>query len=71
MERKERTLKFMQPVLLQSFVDKFELPTQSYKTPAIPGSVLKPGEKDQVLIKEKITKYRSGVGKLMHMMQYS
>ena len=70
-ERHGNKLKFMQQVLLQSFLDKFQLPTRHYKTPTIANSVLIPGEKDQVLEAANTTKYQSGVGKLMHMMQYS
>ena len=35
-----RELKITQPVLLQSFSDEFELPTQKYSTPAEAGKVL-------------------------------
>jgi len=70
-ERTGRKLKFTQPVLLQSFVDEFELPTRTYGSPAIGGSVLVPGTPSEVLGGMESTKYRSGVGKLMHMMQYS
>ncbi len=66
------SLKFTQPVLLQSFSDEFELPTRRYNTtPAVAGSVLIPGEESEWSAGAAATKYRSGVGKLMHMMQYS
>ena len=70
-KRKGSKLKFTQPVLLQSFSDKFEMPSQKYNTPAIPGTVLIPGTEAERLSAKEATKYRSGVGKLMHMMQYS
>ena len=70
-ERDGRTLKFTQPVLLQSFSDEFELPSRRYNTPAAAGTVLIPGTEAELLNGMETTKYRSGVGKLMHMMQYS
>ncbi len=66
-----RELKLTQPVLLQSYTDEFELPACEFATPAVPGSVLKPVKNGKELSRSKQTKYRSGVGKLMHMMQYS
>jgi hypothetical protein len=62
-----------QPVLLQSFSDEFELPVggETPRTPATPGTVLQKGEvSDEVDEKEKFT-YRSGVGKLLHMMKWT
>ncbi len=44
-ELTENSLKFTQPVLIQSYSDKFELPTRIYKTPAQVGSVLAAGTK--------------------------
>ena len=66
------TVKFMQPVLLQSFKDEFNLPegkTSNY--PATAGSVLTKGDKTSKLSQKEQTKYRSGVGKLLHMMRWS
>ncbi len=37
--RMEYSLKFTKPVLLQSYSEKFELPTRCYETPAQAGSV--------------------------------
>ena len=70
-DRDGRELKFTQPVLLQSFEDEFELPEREVATPAVPGSVLPKVEKGKQLSGTRQTKYRSGVGKLMHIMQYS
>jgi hypothetical protein len=64
-------LKFTQPVLLQSYSDEFDLPSREYLTPAAAGSVLTVVEAGKELSGTMQTKYRSGVGKLMHMMQYS
>ncbi len=36
-ERTKNSSKFTQPVLMQSYNDKFELPKKSYKTPAPAG----------------------------------
>ena len=64
-------IKFMQDVLLQSYEDEFDLPSQNYATPAKPGNILTKGDTDSALNSEMQTKYRSGVGKLIHMMQWS
>ena len=69
--RDGRVLKFTQPVLLQSYSDEFDLPSREYLTPAAAGSVLTVVEAGKELSGTMQTKYRSGVGKLMHMMQYS
>lgn len=65
-------LKFTQPVMLQSFNDEFDLPEgQDPTTPATPGSILVPVAERNKLSKTDQTKYRSGVGKLLHMMRWS
>lgn len=53
-------------------MDEFDLPEgETPKTPATPGSILQRGEpKDHVSEKEQTT-YRSGVGKLLHMMKWT
>jgi hypothetical protein len=55
----ERWIKFLQPVLLQSYKDKFALPDE--KKPVIPADG---GPEKQKML-------RSGTGKLLHMMQWS
>ena len=68
----ERWIKITQPVLLQSFQDEFDLPdTKPPKTPAEPGTVLVNGKSEESLATEKQSKYRSGVGKLLHLMRWS
>ena len=47
------------------------MPSRKYSTPAVAGTVLIPGTKEEWLSAKEATKYRSGVKKLMHMMQYS
>ena len=66
-------VKLTQPVLLQSFVDEFDLPKDLSEpvTPAVPGEVLHKGaEKEQVTTADQKI-YCSGVGKLLHLMKTS
>jgi hypothetical protein len=70
-ERTKHSLKFTQPVLMQSYNDRFELPKKSYKTPALAGLVLVAGKKEEALSPAMQKKYCSGLGKAMHVMQYS
>ena len=67
----KKTIKFTQPVLLQSYEDEFDLPKGSFKTPAEPGKVLEACAENHELDKERQSKYRSAVGKLLHMMRWS
>ena len=67
----DRSLKVTQPVLLQSYTDEFELPKEAPAIPAEEGQILLPGDDiDKVNVKEQSI-FRSGVGKLMHMMRWS
>ena len=67
----ERYLRFTQPVMIQSFSDEFNIEKNKAKTPAEPGQVLlKCDEKNKMSDKDQTT-YRSGVGKLLHMMRWS
>ena len=66
------TVKFMQPVLLQSYKDEFNLPEgQMSSYPATAGSVLTKGDMTNKLTQKEQTKYRSGVGKLLNMIRWS
>ncbi len=47
--RTKNLLKFTQPVLMQCYSDKFELPKKSYRTPAPAGLVLVAGKKEGAL----------------------
>ena len=67
----KRSIKFTQPVLLQSYEDEFDLPKGSFKTPAEPGKVLEECVENHEIDKERQTKFRSAVGKLLHMMRWS
>ena len=66
-------IKFLQKVLVQNFSDEFDIRNiNKFNTPATSGTVLKkPIEGDVHLSQENQTLYRSGVGKVMHMIQYS
>ena len=66
--RNERRLKFTQPVLIKSLHDEFDLPDEKYYTPADPGQVLSPSKEGDILNPKIQTMYRSGVGKLIHLM---
>jgi hypothetical protein len=60
----------MEPVLLQSLVDKFKFERDlKVKNPAVPGTVLQPTENK--LSPEDLFTYRSGTGKLLHLMKWS
>ena len=66
-------VKFRQKVLLQSYCDEFGIGSlKKFNTLAMPGTVLKkPDEGKEILTLAKQPQYHSGVGKGMHMMQYS
>ena len=64
-------LKVTHPVIIQSFSDKFDLPNRGCSTPARMGNVLTKADKSDLLGPKEHTRYRSGVRKMMHIMQYS
>ena len=71
-DKGDRWMKLTQPVLLQSFEDEFELPEgKSPNTPAVPGEVLRSGMETSMMSGEMQMKYRSGTGKLLHLMKWS
>jgi hypothetical protein len=67
-------MKLTQAVMIQNFQDKFNLLPEgkaSNTPPTLSGTVMSEGEvKNQVDIESQAT-YRSGVGKLLHMMQWT
>jgi hypothetical protein len=70
-DKQNGTLKFTQPVLLQSFKDEFDTEgTDMPITPGIPLKTLQLG-KEQPVTGLRRTYYRSGVGKLMHLKRWS
>jgi hypothetical protein len=71
-DRGDGFMKLTQPVLLQSFEDEFDLPEiPTPTTPATPGDVLRAGTESSMLNDEMQSKYRSGTGKLLHLMKWS
>ena len=74
--KNDRYVKLTQPVMIQSFRDEYDLPDDGPepKIPAEAGTVLTGGEKPEernLLPKQKQTFFRSGIGKLLHMMRWS
>ena len=69
--KKENYIKFTQPVLLQSYLDEFEIGTRTPNTPAEAGSVLVKSAPEDVVQGKQHTYFRSGVGKMLHMMRWS
>ena len=58
-------------MLLQSFRDEFELNLgKKVKTPAVPGSSLTRGNPNVILEPKRQTYLRSGIRKMIHMMQW-
>jgi hypothetical protein len=65
----EGWIRFTQPVLLQSYADKFDLPEGVDPTmPADDGQILIPCNPEDGVKEEEQSSYRTGVGKLLHMM---
>ena len=72
LERDAKQLKIMQPVLMQSFGDKLDLPEGlAPTTPAEPGSVLMKARDDEAINGKVQLMYWFGVRKLIHMMKWS
>jgi hypothetical protein len=71
-DRTKKTLKFTQPVLLQSLMDEFSIVKErdAPTTPGIPLKSLQLGNETPVT-HERRTYYRSGVGKLLHLRRWS
>ena len=66
-EPEKGQLKLMQPVLIQSFVDEFDLPNGDFpNTPGIPGDVLQHGKPEDAVGAADQSMYHSGTGKLIH-----
>jgi hypothetical protein len=71
-ERTKDCVRYTQPVLLQSYVDEFSIESgRLVCTPAETGKVLVKGDEESQLKAAEQTKYRCGVGKLLHMMRWS
>src|SRR5687768_3230212 len=72
-DKEKRVMRLTQPVMIQSFQDKFDIEADGMKprTPAAPGEVLQSGDDKMALTYAEQKKYRPGVGKLLHMMRWS
>jgi hypothetical protein len=65
-------IKMTQPVLLQSFVDEFEVSENCHvNLPAKAGQVLIKGKEEDIMSNQMMTKYRLGVGKLRYLATWS
>ena len=53
--REEGSFTFMQPVMLQSFKDEFELPTRAQNTPGEPGNTLSKAKEGESVSPEETT----------------
>ena len=70
--KSEGSIKFTQPIIIQSFEDQFETNEEKRRvTPAEPGTVLVPTNEGEGVGPKLHKYYRSGVGKLLHMMRWS
>lgn len=71
-DKEKRRAKITQPVLLQSLSDEFDLPTNQVLIPATAGTILRYKNEDaNFLTAIKQRKFRSGVGKLLHLAKWS
>ena len=70
-DKKERSIKITQPVLLQSFEDEFTLPKLKPVTPAQPNTTLQHVEDLGSEGSADMKTYQKGVGKLLHVMRWS
>ena len=71
--RNHNSIQLTQPVLIQSFRDEFAIEDRGgeVSTPAVAGQILMKGPEELYVGGEEQSKYRSGVGKLMHLMRWS
>ena len=65
--------KLTQPVLLQSLTDELGINGKNHVTPAEAGSILRKhnGEEESTLSEKDQKRYRTGVGKLLHLMKHT
>jgi hypothetical protein len=69
-DKQARWMKLTQPVMILSFSDEFELPSEKAIIPAKEEEIL--SKDDGVPLNIGLVKtYRSGVGKMLHMMKWS
>jgi Reverse transcriptase (RNA-dependent DNA polymerase)/Zinc knuckle len=71
MNSNDKTVKFTQPILIQSLIDEFGAGDKQVSTPATAGQTLQAGApEDEINVKEK-RKYQAGVGKLLYLARWS
>jgi hypothetical protein len=71
-DKEAGAIKFTQPVLIQSFVDEFELPERGdFRTPAAAGQILIRGDNEGMLDDKHQHLFRKGVGKLLYLTRWS
>jgi hypothetical protein len=71
-DRDKNSMKLTRPVLMQSFEDEFDLSNaKPCITPGESRKTLYSGEHEELVDATMQTKFRSGVGKLLHLMKWS
>jgi hypothetical protein len=71
-DQSKSTMKLLQPILLQSFVDEFELPASATGgTPALPGVSLRAYEHEEQLSVTQKSEFRKVIGKLWYLARMS
>ena len=70
-DKLEPSAKFTQPVIIQSFLDKFDAGNMKQVTPAELNTILKRPEPGKILANMDQSKYWSGIRKMIHMMRWS
>ena len=72
MDVNSRSMKLVQPVMLQRFSDEFETSINcNPRTPAEAGTVFLPGDNKSKVEQAMHTYFRKGLGKLLHMTRWS
>ena len=72
LDQTDGSFKMTQPVLLQSLVDEFDVPSGGCpNTPATPGEVLPPLCEETQLGPDEQFLFRSAVGKMLHLVKWS
>ena len=70
--RDKSLLRFMQPVIIQSFKEEFDLTAHTTpKIPAVPGEVLEEGEEEHCLSAREHWDYQKDMGKLLHATKFT
>jgi len=68
-ETQSNKLKITQPVIMQSFADEFNLPSKNPVTLILARYIIKKGEENKLIDKDKQLSYRSRVGKMIHVLR--